>query len=283
MALYVIDVGVESPQNVALGRFAAVGRFAREKHAAEFGNRNGLHGPAEDRTVRPGSSMPTASRKCGLKPPPSAQPDQSQAVEFQIDGLEQGTHQGYVRIAGEDSLPADDVRYFTVEVRPPWKVLVVAPKPAQRRAMFLTEALAPAAFRRTGQARFECDVISFDDLATKPLDDYAAVCLLDPPPLADAVWQTLANYVDRGGGLADLVGAQRAAQRPLGRRFQHAGRAKSDARQTGAAVASARCVPGAARLSASAVGQIPQHHRQRAVGCIHRLVALETWPTWPKA
>ena len=100
--------------------------------------------------------------------------------------------------------------------------------------MFLTEALAPATFRRTGQARFECDVISFDDLATKPLDDYAAVCLLDPPPLADAVWQSLATYVDRGGGLAIWLGRNAQPQGAVGRRIQHAGGAESDAGQIGA-------------------------------------------------
>ena len=164
---------------------------------------------------------------------------------------------------------------FTVEVRPPWKVLVAAPKPAQRRAIFLTEALAPAAFRRTGQARFECDVIPLDELGTKPLDDYAAVCLLDPPPLSDA---TLANarHLRRAWRRAgDLAGPKRTAQGLLGRRVQHAGSAETDAGQTGAAVASPRCVPGAARLSASAVGQVPQHRRQRSLGCVYRLVALE--------
>ena len=38
------------------------------------------------------------------------------------------------------------------------------------------------------------------------LDDYAAVCLLDPPPLVDGVWQSLTQYVDRGGGLAVWLG-----------------------------------------------------------------------------
>ncbi len=94
--------------------------------------------------------------------------------------------------------------------------------------------------------------------------------------MSDPVWQTLATLCRARRRAGDLAGAQRAAQRTLGRRFQHAGGAESDARQLGAAVASARCVPGAARLSASAVGQIPQHRRQRAVGCVHRLVALET-------
>ena len=138
-------------------------------------------GPGNDRCSR---TSPQRREQTAVKPIP----DQPQPIDFQASGLEEGTHQGLVRIVGEDSLPVDDARYFTVDVRPPWKVLVVAEKPAQRHAVFLTEALSPATFRRTGQSRFDCDVISFADLA-RPADnrwnDYAAVCLLDPPPLAE--------------------------------------------------------------------------------------------------
>ena len=41
--------------------------------------------------------------------------------------------------------------HFTVEVKPPWKVLVAAAPPAIERSLSLTEALAPDAWRKTGQ------------------------------------------------------------------------------------------------------------------------------------
>ena len=56
------------------------------------------------------------------------------------------------------------IRYFTAEVRSAWKLLVVAPQPAAEQALYLTEALAPAAFRKNGQARFSCDVVPYDQL-----------------------------------------------------------------------------------------------------------------------
>ncbi len=206
VALYVIDVGLESPQNFALGNLRLSADVLARNTPLNLETELVRFGPEEESTVSAWLIDSDGQPQKRAQTTAKAQPDQSQVIDFQIDGLDQGTHQGFVRIAGEDSLAADDARYFTVEVRPPWKVLVAAPKPAQRRAIFLTEALAPAAFRRTGQARFDCDVIPIDDLATKSLDDYAAVCLLDPPPLADPTWQSLANYVDRGGGLAIWLG-----------------------------------------------------------------------------
>jgi len=208
VALYVIDVGVENPQDLALGDLRLSADTLAKNTPLRLESDLAARGNAaqDDCSVAldliDSANHPQRREQTAVK----VSPDQPQPIDFQINGLEEGTHQGLVRIVGEDSLPADDARYFTVDVRPPWKVLAVAQSPAQRHAVFLTEALAPATFRRTGQARFDCDVISYTELANKRLDDYAAVCLLDPPPLADAVWQSLATYVDHGGGVAMWLG-----------------------------------------------------------------------------
>ena len=91
-------------------------------------------------------------------------------------------------------LPCDDVRYFTVDVRPPTKVLLLGETGDD--ALFLREALSPTA------AAGSCNRSS---LATSgrsaksselPLGRYAAVCLVDPPPLPAAAWQALVDYAD---------------------------------------------------------------------------------------
>ena len=69
-----------------------------------------------------------------------------------------------MRIVGQDSLAADDVRYFSVEVRPPWPVLVVAQQPTAETAIYLTEAIAPAEMRKRHDARFDCKVIDYSEL-----------------------------------------------------------------------------------------------------------------------
>jgi hypothetical protein len=111
-----------------------------------------------------------------------------------------------VRIVGEDGLAADDVRYFTVAVKPAWRVLLAAPKPAENYALFLAEALAPDLYRKRGQARFDCDVCDLDELAKRELAPYAALCLLDPAPLEPAAWQKLADYAADGRGVAVFLG-----------------------------------------------------------------------------
>ena len=122
-------------------------------------------------------------------------------------GLEEPrTYQGFIRITGEDGLADDDTRYFTVEVKPAWRVLMAAPPPAKDRAKYLSQAIAPAAYQKQGRARFDCDIISVDQLAAAALDPYAAVCLLDPTPLDAAVWQKLGNYAAEGHGVAVFLG-----------------------------------------------------------------------------
>ena len=51
------------------------------------------------------------------------------------------------------------------------------------------------------------------DLLSRELEKFRAVCLLDPAPLADEVWQKLAGFVESGGGVAIFLGhhAQPAA------------------------------------------------------------------------
>jgi Aerotolerance regulator N-terminal len=206
VAVYVIDVAVTDPQDLSLGDLRLSADTLAKNTPLHLETDLLATGKEPDETsvaldlIDP-AGKPQRREQAAVKP----STDQPQSIEFQINGLEEGTHQGVVRIVGEDNLPADDARYFTVDVRPPWKVLVVAPQSAERHAVFLTEALAPETFRRTGQARFECTVIPTTDLAPA-LDDYAAVCLLDPPPPSDALWQTLTTYVEHGGGLSIWLG-----------------------------------------------------------------------------
>src|SRR5262249_31496281 len=125
-------------------------------------------------------------------------------IEFSLSGLKLGTHQGFVRILGRDGLTSDDVRYFTVDVRPPSKVLLLAEKVSD--ALFVREALQPSAASGLVQSKFECTVATFDKLKDVQLGDYAAVCLLDPPPLPNDQWQPLANFADNGGGIGIFLG-----------------------------------------------------------------------------
>jgi hypothetical protein len=212
IAVYVIDVGVLEPRDLSLGEVQLSGQvLARNSplHVVSELDSLGLEGDGVVEMYLSDNEGQMQKRSEQLL---SYSPGSAKTLDFTVGGLEVGTHQGYVRVLGEDSLPIDNVRYFSVEVKQPWKVLVVATPPADYHAANFVEALAPADFRRTGHARYNCEVVDFAELGRKPLESYAAVCVLDPPPLADATWRQLSEYARGGGGLSIFLGANAEQQ-----------------------------------------------------------------------
>jgi hypothetical protein len=96
----------------------------------------------------------------------------------------------------------DNTRYFTVEVRPPARVLLLAENAAA--ALFVRQALDPTV--EGGFSRFQCDVQTFAEADEAALDDYQAVLLLDPPDLSEGVWNRLWEYAAGGGGVGVFLG-----------------------------------------------------------------------------
>jgi len=152
---------------------------------------------------------------------------------FQPSDLPPGACVGAVRVVGADALAADDVRWFAVDVETDWRLLVVAPNPVAEKSLFLTQALAPEEFKKTGRAPFELDVVPFaapstartaasnaanaDETQAPPslatatpeaLARYRAVLLLDPPASAfdEATVRRLTAFVEKGGGLGVFLG-----------------------------------------------------------------------------
>ena len=203
---YLIDVGMDQPTNTALGELRLSGQVLSSRSPLRIETELFHDGQGTERSVE--LYLLGADRKPhkGGQQTTTLEAGQSQAIDFQIGGLKVGTHQGYVEIVGADGLACDDRRFFTVQVKPAWQILLAAPSPADRYAVFLAEALAPASFRRTGQARFDCQVVAVDQLSKQPLEDYSAVCLLDPTPLDPATWRKLGDYVSDGHGLAVFLG-----------------------------------------------------------------------------
>jgi len=206
VGIYVIDVGVENPANYGLGELHLSAQVLSSRSPLSVETDLSCSGAEGTRAVElllagdDGAMLKRSEQTHTLKS------GEAKRLEFRIGSLGEGTHQGLVRLVGQDGLEADDVRYFTVEVKPPWRVLIAAPEPAQRNALFLSEALAPEMMRRQGLARFECRVLSLAELADQPLGDYAAVLLLDPRPLEPAVWRKLTDYASDGHGVGVFLG-----------------------------------------------------------------------------
>jgi hypothetical protein len=247
VAVYVVDVGVDNPRNAAIGELRlsgeAIPRGAGLTIEASVSS-VGLSGP---RTVElfvdePDPTLPVIQDQRLILPRSAKRgseaveltPGEPAAVRFRT-ALEPGVHHGAVRLLGEDGLPLDDVRYFTVEVEEPRPVLIAAG--ARANARDFAEAIAPQGLRDRGETRFRCDVVSQNDLANVELDQYEALCLLDPGPLSPDAWNRLANFAREGKGVALFLGPQAmpidsfnepAAQAMIGGRI--GGRLKSPVR-----------------------------------------------------
>ncbi len=204
--IYLIDVGVEEPTNYALGELRLSGQVLAKRGSLRLQAELMQTGAPAQRTVELYLLDNQGKQQKRNEENYSLATGEPQRVDFRIDSLGIGTHQGFMRIVGQDGLAADDVRFFTVEVKPAWRILVAAPKPAERYALFLTQALAPTMLRKRGEARFICEVVDVQKLTPSSLYQYAAVCLLDPTPLEPAIWEALGKYAEEGHGVVIFLG-----------------------------------------------------------------------------
>ncbi|MEE9603849.1 MAG: BatA domain-containing protein, partial [Thermoguttaceae bacterium] len=204
VGVYVVDVGVEQPRNFGLGDLRLSAQVLAKNSPLRLETDLAHVGTGGTRSV--GLFFMDADGEAQKRRQESYdwEADEERQIEFEIPGLAIGTHQGYIEIEGEDGLSWDDRRYFTIEVKAAWPVLIAATEPEY--AIYLAQAIAPEAFRESDQAWFECTIVPLAALRNEELGDYAAVCLLDPAPLDASAWQQLADYAAGGGGVAIFLG-----------------------------------------------------------------------------
>lgn len=123
------------------------------------------------------------------------------------EGLVPGPHRIEVRLANTDSLPFDNVRFATVAVRAGRKVLAVADTKNDARIWWLALDTAK---------NFHCDVLTTDQAGKLEPNDllnrYKAVCLIDVNRPNAELWSMLEAYVQKGGRLAVVPGAELNAE-----------------------------------------------------------------------
>ncbi len=218
VSVFVIDVGVENPRNIRLGDLRLAQETIPRDGELLVETEIISQGMSGERVVEllveePDSSLPlirdgeviTPERRQRARTVVELEAGGTEPLQFSVKGLPTGVHHGMVRVLGEDGLGIDDVRHFTIQVQEAWPVLLAAPENASQR--FVAESLAPFDLREQGLARFDCMQVRTADLDKVTLEDYAAVCLLDPPPLTDSDWDRLSEYVQQGGGLALILGS----------------------------------------------------------------------------
>lgn len=125
-------------------------------------------------------------------------------VVLSVPPLELGTHHGHVQILGEDELPIDDRRYFTLQVRPAVSILIVAADrdSADVIGSALTAPLAPT----DPLAEYQIEVSEWLPNDRQAYHRYAVILLVDPDAPSPAATADLQAYLEHGGNLISLLG-----------------------------------------------------------------------------
>ena len=215
--VYILDVGVEKPENVTVGvpqlSGELIARGTQLSIECELRNQGRRREVTAELVIeKPDPRLPMIVDGRARLPELQLRHEQtvelddggSASVEFAVPPLSVGSHHGQIRLRGEDGLTIDNRRHFTVQATDQWPVLISSG--AGAISDYLLDTLAPVVEEQSGQASYKCDLVTINDLRVAKLTDYSAVALLDPPPLPDGVWKRLSQFVDRGGGLAIFLG-----------------------------------------------------------------------------
>ncbi len=217
VGLYLIDVGIEEPVNVAVTELTPSAEVVPENGQLKLRATVSCSGPGGQQTVellvedldptlpvlRDGKLvLPTA--RVQSRHDLTLAPNGSETLDLSLGSLTKGTRHATVRLVQRDALPIDDQQSLTVVVREPWLLLVVAP--AGVNTAGFVEAIAPYQHRAEKRAAYECLVVTPDELSNR-LQEFAAIILLDPPALPAGAWEKLGAYVREGGQLAVFLGA----------------------------------------------------------------------------
>jgi hypothetical protein len=203
--VYVIDVGVLSPANVALTELSLSDQTVSSGSSLEIRAAVTATGVApDDRLVE--LSYENAAGKLVKYGQQTVKIDPASAATaaFSFRASAGPVVQGEVRLVSSDPLAFDDVRYFSVLVSPPTEILVVAEPRSD--ALYLVSVLAPPEIAAQGEARHHCKLISPAQLKTTDLTSYAVVCLVNVSDPEPAGWAKLEKFADDGGGVAIFLG-----------------------------------------------------------------------------
>ncbi|HYO26362.1 MAG TPA: BatA and WFA domain-containing protein [Lacipirellulaceae bacterium] len=201
--IYIFDVGVATPKNAALGELVVRRSVLRPGEPLEVqapvSSNLGGEPPLVELRITGADGRPATRGQQIVELDASGQ---ARVAFGDVADLPLGTHQGSVQLATADPLSVDNTRYFTVEVRPPAKVLLLAERPGDARLVQL--ALAPPV--AGVPTRFEAAVAPFATAAVPSQDNFHAVLMLDPPALSEEIWTRLAEYASAGGGVGLFLG-----------------------------------------------------------------------------
>jgi Aerotolerance regulator N-terminal len=112
--------------------------------------------------------------------------------------------QGFVRLAGTDPLADDNVRWFTLGVRPRPRVLLISD--SRNEAIYLQNALQPGGAAASGIAAYSCVTVTSSQAMQHNFSDFDVVCMINTRRPDDATWNALSAFARSGGGVLVCMG-----------------------------------------------------------------------------
>lgn len=207
LQVYVIDVGVTKPTNVAitgveLSRPAVVQGeelYVQVKMKAVGTER-------VSRVLKLNFFDEGGQKRTRDKVTIQFEPGLEVTHKFALKNFQRPFQQAEARlesIAAADPLAADDFRVFTVAVHPQPKVLIVSD--SYLHAYLWKESLAP---EKLGESErwFQCTYLPTPKLAATDLSKYDVVYLINVGKPTKEMWESLEKYAQAGGGIGIALG-----------------------------------------------------------------------------
>ncbi|MFQ5735129.1 MAG: BatA domain-containing protein, partial [Planctomycetaceae bacterium] len=207
LQVYLIDVGVEDPTDVAIADVTLSEQAITT--GAELDVVVKLTAVGRKRTKRTLTlSFVDADGKRVTKgqAPVVLEPDMDVTHRFTVGKLSGPFQQAEVRVESTDPIALDDVRHFTVAVRTPPNVLIVADRRSD--AYIWRQSLSPSELP-PGRRWFHCEYRAAAKLAGTDLSKYDAVYLINVRRPTAEMWKSLRQYVEAGGGVGFTLGMKK--------------------------------------------------------------------------
>jgi hypothetical protein len=140
------------------------------------------------------------------------EPGSTITLDFDLPALSEGLWQGRVTAEYDDDLPFDNQRYFAISATPAYRVLVVSGEAdgasVTSETYFLDAALRLSEMGGSYSASpFAPILMSYTDGASLPkLADFDAAVLVNVPSITPPDAESLASFVQGGGGLLVFTG-----------------------------------------------------------------------------
>lgn len=130
--------------------------------------------------------------------------DKASSGVLTLPPLQHGLHHGKVAIFKQDDFDFDNVKYFTIDVKPPKSILLVGS--SRRSAEVIAQVLTAPVGLGDPRSCYRIDIQEKLAVQQRNYDEYSAIVLIDPPPFTHPDEEMLRAYLDGGGKIVYFLG-----------------------------------------------------------------------------